>query len=87
MNDDGTIGGKSRATAPPRARADPAPTAKGKKPRKTQIQYKIQYKYVLYIIHALSREGKYTTGGRVFCIKRIFIVFCIVFVFFGGGHP
>jgi hypothetical protein len=54
MNDDGAIGGKSRATAPPRTRADPAPTAKGKSPPKIQIQYKIQYKYVLYIIHALS---------------------------------
>jgi hypothetical protein len=34
-----------------------------------------------------SREGKYTRGGRVFCIIRICIVFCIVFVFFGAGHP
>jgi hypothetical protein len=27
------------------------------------------------------REGKYTRGGRVFCIIRNCIVFCIVFVF------
>jgi hypothetical protein len=36
---------------------------------------------------AAAREGKYTRGGRVFCILRICIVFCIVFVFFGAGHP
>jgi alpha-tubulin suppressor-like RCC1 family protein len=34
-----------------------------------------------------AREAKYTRGGRVFCIIRIFIVFCIVFVFLGAGHP
>jgi hypothetical protein len=30
---------------------------------------------------ARAREEKYTRGGRVFCIIRICIVFCIVFVF------
>jgi hypothetical protein len=33
------------------------------------------------------REGKSTRGGRVVCIIRICIVFCIVFVFSGAGHP
>jgi hypothetical protein len=37
--------------------------------------------------HVGGREGKYTKGGRVFCNIRICIVFCIVFVFFGAGHP
>jgi hypothetical protein len=37
--------------------------------------------------NASDREGKYTRGGRVFCIIRICIVLCIVFVFFGAGHP
>jgi hypothetical protein len=35
----------------------------------------------LYIVYMQIREGKFTRGGRVFCIIRIDIVFCIVFVF------
>jgi hypothetical protein len=33
-----------------------------------------------------AREGNYTRRRRVFCIIRICIVFCIVFVSFGAGH-
>jgi hypothetical protein len=37
------------------------------------------------ILH--PRKENTPEGGRVFRIIRICIVFCIVFVFFGAGHP